>query len=195
VCGSDKPSAPENLRVTAVSRDSVSLAWDEPAHDGGAPVRRYVVEKADVKRGVFSEAGAVDAADNRQVQVGKLLEGNDYMFRVAAENDIGLGKPAALAEPVTAKLPFGTIPAFLIFLFIMKFVRLGTQIKTRCEKKKTCKNTQKVHYEVHKNHMLTKSLVTHHRRQIRVASEGRRIVAPACPRPRPTAARLQRSNH
>ena len=31
----------------------------------------------------------------------------------------------------------------LIYLFIMKFVQLGTQIKTRCEKKKIYKNTQK----------------------------------------------------
>ena len=36
----------------------------------------------------------------------------------------------------------------------MKFVQLGTQIKTRCEKKKIYKNTQKVHYEVHKNHII-----------------------------------------
>jgi len=44
-----------------------------------------------------------------------------------------------------------------IYLFIMKFVQLGTQIKTRCEKikkKKIYKNTQKVHYEVHKNHII-----------------------------------------
>jgi len=36
----------------------------------------------------------------------------------------------------------------------MKFVQLGTQIKTGCEKKKIYKNTQKVHYEVHKNHII-----------------------------------------
>jgi len=36
----------------------------------------------------------------------------------------------------------------------MKFVQLGTQIKTQCEKKKIYKNTQKVHYEVHKNHII-----------------------------------------
>jgi len=41
-----------------------------------------------------------------------------------------------------------------IYLFIMKFVQLGTQIKTQCEKKKIYKNTQKVHYEVHKNHII-----------------------------------------
>ena len=35
---------------------------------------------------------------------------------------------------------------YLFILFIMKFVQLGTQIKTRSEKKKIYKNTQKVHY-------------------------------------------------
>jgi len=108
VCFIDKPSAPKNLRVTAVSKDSVSLAWDEPDQDGGSPIKRYVVEKADVKRNVFSDAGDT-TADTKQFKVTKLLEGNDYMLRVSAENEIGQGKPASLAEPVTAKLPFGMI--------------------------------------------------------------------------------------
>jgi len=102
----DKPSAPQNLRVTAVSKDSVLLVWDEPAHDGGAPVTRYVVEKADVKQGVFSEVGDT-TPDKRQITVTKLLKGNDYMFRVSAENEIGQGKPASLVEPVTTKLSLG----------------------------------------------------------------------------------------
>jgi len=106
VCRLDKPSAPENLRVTSVNKDSVTLAWDEPTDDGRSPIKKYVVEKADVKRGVFSDAGET-TADTKQLKVAKLLEGNDYMFRVSAENEIGQGKPASLAEPVTAKLPFG----------------------------------------------------------------------------------------
>ena len=100
--------------MTAVNKDSISLAWDEPDNDGGAPLKRYVVEKADVKRGVFSEAGDTQP-DQRQLKVTKLLEGNDYMLRVVAENEIGPGKPASLAEPVTAKLPFGEINPRLLF--------------------------------------------------------------------------------
>jgi len=41
-----------------------------------------------------------------------------------------------------------------VYLFIMKFVQLGTQIKTRCEKKYIQKNTKNEHYEVHKNHII-----------------------------------------
>ena len=37
-----------------------------------------------------------------------------------------------------------------LFLFIMKFVQLGTQIKHNVKKKKIYKNAQKAHYEVHK---------------------------------------------
>jgi len=46
------------------------------------------------------------------------------------------------------------IVSYLFYLFIMKFVQLGTQIKTQCKKKKIYKNTQKVLYEVHKNHII-----------------------------------------
>ena len=127
----DKPSAPQNLRVTAVNKDSVSLEWDEPGQDGGAPVKRYVVEKADVKRGVFSEAGDT-AADTKQLKVSKLLEGNDYMFRVAAENDIGQGKPASLSEPVTAKLPFGQIISITYCRKLLKSPNCGIDLFCIC---------------------------------------------------------------
>ena len=41
----DKPSAPENLKVTDVTDRSVSLTWEEPQQDGGAHVFNYVIEK------------------------------------------------------------------------------------------------------------------------------------------------------
>ena len=54
--------------------------------------------------------------------------------------------PGALNHDATESAP--------IYLFIMKFVQLGTQIKTQCKKKKIHTNTQKVHYEVPKNHII-----------------------------------------
>jgi len=103
----------------AVNKDSVSLAWDKPDQDGGAPIKRYVVQKADVirtkdhmKRGIFSHTGNT-SADTRQFEVTKLLEGNDYLFRVSAENEFGQGKPASLTECVTTKLTFGKLHFFI----------------------------------------------------------------------------------
>ncbi len=46
----DKPSPPRNLRVTDVSKDYISLAWDVPEFDGGSPIKGYNIEKADTKR-------------------------------------------------------------------------------------------------------------------------------------------------
>lgn len=102
----DKPGVPLKLRVTAVQKDSVALAWDAPETDGGSKIKRYVVEKADAKKGTFTETGDTDA-DTLQFKVTKLFEGNEYLFRVSAENVVGRGKPAELSEPVMARLPFG----------------------------------------------------------------------------------------
>jgi titin len=105
-CLLDKPSAPQNLRVIEVNKDYVILAWDTPKHDGGSPITGYTIEKADTKRKNFTSAGTVDA-DCRQFKATKLIDGTEYLFKVCAENAIGLSEPAALAEPVTARLPFG----------------------------------------------------------------------------------------
>ena len=47
-----------------------------------------------------------------------------------------------------------------IFIFIYYKIRTtGYTNKTQCKKKKIYKNTQKVHYEVHKNHIIKSTSV------------------------------------
>ncbi len=46
-------------------------------------------------------------ADTLAFKVTKLREGNEYQFKVTAENKIGESEPVSLPEGVTAKLPFG----------------------------------------------------------------------------------------
>lgn len=106
-CLPGKPSAPENLCVTDVHKDSVALKWEAPETDGGMPVKSYNVEKRDAMKTSWLNAGRVDG-DTFTFKVSHLIEGNDYYFRVAAENKIGVGEPAELSKAVTAKLPYGT---------------------------------------------------------------------------------------
>jgi hypothetical protein len=102
----DKPSSPLKLRVKEVSKDYVVVAWDVPENDGGSPITGYTVEKKDVKKTSFMNAGRVDA-NSLEMKVNKLVEGNEYYFRVAAENAIGESDWATMDEPVKARLPFG----------------------------------------------------------------------------------------
>lgn len=41
-----------------------------------------------------------------QLDIDDLVEGNDYCFRVQAENEAGLS-PSADIGPITAKIPYG----------------------------------------------------------------------------------------
>jgi len=106
----DKPSEPQNLQVTEVTKETVGLRWEPPESSGGMDIAQYVVDKRDATRGGgWMQAATVDGTATRVV-VGKLVEGNEYQFRVVAENKIGAGPPAELSQPVTAKLPYGTRP-------------------------------------------------------------------------------------
>ena len=43
----------------------------------------------------------------RTFKATKLFQGNGYLFRVTAENRVGLGEPAQTEKPTIAKLPYG----------------------------------------------------------------------------------------
>jgi len=110
----DAPSAPRNLSVVECSKDYVDLCWLCPESDGGSAVVQYIVEKRDITRAtgasgaMWMVCGTV-AASELTMRVGKLLQGNSYLFRVSAENRVGPGPPTELAEPVVARLPFGML--------------------------------------------------------------------------------------
>lgn len=90
----DRPDAPD---VTAINRDTASLAWQPPAHDGGAPVTHYTVEMrrvGDVKWRVVTQ----DARDLAYDVTG-LTEGDQYEFRIYAVNKAGPSDPSPPSKP------------------------------------------------------------------------------------------------
>lgn len=101
----DVPSAPENLEVTDIFGDRMTLRWEPPASDGGRPVTTYVVEKKDTSKIKWHHAGRTEQTT---LTVTDLLEKNEYLFRVTAVNDIGSGPSAETTEPILAKSPYTT---------------------------------------------------------------------------------------
>lgn len=82
------------------------ITWEAPEHDGGSVITGYVVEKRDVKKSSYIKAGSTDSK-TLEMKVVKLIEGNEYVIRVCAENEIGASDFTETEEPIKARLPFG----------------------------------------------------------------------------------------
>ena len=89
-------------------KDSMVLSWQPPTNTGSSDISAYIIEKRDAKRNTWAPVDKVTGL-TLSYAVQKLLEGNQYYFRVSAENDIGTSEPVELKEPVLAKCPYGML--------------------------------------------------------------------------------------
>ena len=105
----DSPSAPTNLEVKDVKRNSVSLSWEPPLIDGGAKISHYIVEKREQKRMAFTSVSN-NCVRNSYI-ISDLQEGGRYYFRIVAVNELGVGLPAStdVVKVSEAPLPPGKI--------------------------------------------------------------------------------------
>ncbi|XP_034031401.1 titin-like, partial [Thalassophryne amazonica] len=94
----DSPSAPINLEVKDVKRDSVSISWEAPLIDGGAKISHYIVEKREEARKAFTSVCSNCVRNSYKID--SLQEGCFYYFRVLAVNEFGVGLPAETADAV-----------------------------------------------------------------------------------------------
>lgn len=94
----DSPSAPTNLEVKDVKRDSVSISWEAPLIDGGTKISHYVVEKREEARKAFTSVCSNCVRNSYKID--NLQEGCFYYFRVLAVNEFGAGVPAEISDPV-----------------------------------------------------------------------------------------------
>ena len=100
-----------------ITPSSVTVRWSAPRDDGGADVTGYVVEKREASRRMWQSVGSVPP-DVTELEAGGLFEGNQYIFRVTAENVVGLGEPAELKDSVIPKSQFGQLASTLLNIFI-----------------------------------------------------------------------------
>lgn len=104
----EPPGPPTNFKVVDSTKTSITLGWGKPVYDGGAPIIGYVVEmrpkteKAGPDEG-WKRCNVAAQLIHTEFTVTSLDEKELYEFRVAAQNQVGLGRPADLKEAVSPK--------------------------------------------------------------------------------------------
>ena len=118
---SDYPGAPEAPVISEIFKESCVATYEPPQNDGGTPITGYHLE-----RRIISSARWVRLSRNAIAEltykVTELIEGNEYEFRVAAENKVGMGPFSPPSKPITAKDPWGR--------FFMHFQERGVKLSS-----------------------------------------------------------------
>lgn len=100
----DKPGPPAAFDISEITNESCFLAWNPPRDDGGSRVTNYIVERRAADSEIWHRLSSTIKQTTYKA-VG-LVKFKDYIFRVFAENQFGVG-PSAEHPPITAKYPFG----------------------------------------------------------------------------------------
>uniref|UniRef100_A0A8C5CV14 Titin n=1 Tax=Gadus morhua TaxID=8049 RepID=A0A8C5CV14_GADMO len=90
------PSAPGGPEGSQITKDSIVLSWTAPEHTGGIDIDCYHLEKRD-KDGVRWTKCNRQKLTETHFQVTGLMTDHFYEFRVAAENEAGMGELSELS--------------------------------------------------------------------------------------------------
>uniref|UniRef100_A0A672TFS1 Titin n=1 Tax=Strigops habroptila TaxID=2489341 RepID=A0A672TFS1_STRHB len=121
---SERPLPPGKITLLDVTSNSVSLSWEKPEHDGGSRILGYIVEMQSKGSEKWSTCATVKVTE---ATITGLIQGEEYTFRVSAQNEKGISDPRQLGIPVVAKdlvIP----PAFKL-LFTTFSVLAGEDLK------------------------------------------------------------------
>jgi len=85
------------------------MSWGPPLQDGGTPIIGYHIERSSAASGRTARWIRItrDPIADRRTNVGELVEGNEYQFRILAENRVGAGPPGPESDRILAKDPWG----------------------------------------------------------------------------------------
>lgn len=108
------PGPPSTPWVSYVSRESLTVCWNEPVNDGGNPVVGYHLQMKERTSILWQKINKTPIPGD-QWRVTNICPGLIYEFKVAAENSAGIGKMSKTSEEVLAIDACGQYFKYLIF--------------------------------------------------------------------------------
>ncbi|XP_055971706.1 myosin-binding protein C, slow-type [Sorex fumeus] len=88
----DRPGPPQVVKIDDVWGENVALSWTPPKDDGNAAITGYTIQKADKKS--MEWFTVIEHYHRTNATITELVIGNEYYFRVFAENMCGLSEDA-----------------------------------------------------------------------------------------------------
>uniref|UniRef100_A0A669Q3P8 Titin n=1 Tax=Phasianus colchicus TaxID=9054 RepID=A0A669Q3P8_PHACC len=98
------PGPPGTPQVIAVTKETMTISWNEPVTDGGSPILGYHIERKERNSILWQTVSKMLVSGNIFKSTG-LSDGIAYEFRVIAENLAGKSRPSKPSEPVFALDP------------------------------------------------------------------------------------------
>ena len=92
------PGKPESPEVVEMTPDSARLQWQPPKSDGGSPITNYIIERKTRKDRKWIRVNKDNVTDT-EFTVPDLTDGEEYEFRITAENKAGPGQPSSPSKP------------------------------------------------------------------------------------------------
>lgn len=101
---------PINLRISDITKNTISLAWQKPNYDGGSSITGYIIEKREGVSAKWSKVNLTNVTDTRFTVTG-LTQDETYEFRVMAKNSVGsVSNPSVTVGPATCVDTYGRCP-------------------------------------------------------------------------------------
>jgi len=100
------PDRPEELEVTKITKDMISVTWKAPKFDGGSEITMYILESRMIGKDKFTRVTKEKLMERKYTYDG-LREGDTYELRVIAVNEVGPSKPSFSTKPITCKDELG----------------------------------------------------------------------------------------
>ncbi|KAM8982392.1 myosin-binding protein C, slow-type isoform 2-T2 [Sarcophilus harrisii] len=92
----DRPGPPQTVKIEDVWGENAALVWTPPKDDGNAAITGYTIQKADKKS--MEWFTVIEHYHRTSATITELVIGNEYYFRVFAENMCGLSEEATMTK-------------------------------------------------------------------------------------------------